>query len=57
MGEEKPTTPEEAKYWQAVHIIESNPNLLKNEDGLDELRNLVGARTVRRYLKENDLTI
>lgn len=44
---------EEAKYYQAVHIIETNKKLLNTEEGLDELRNLVGAKRVTRYLAEN----
>jgi len=44
---------EEAKYGKACHIIESNKKLLNFEDGLDELRLMVGPRKLTRYLNEH----
>jgi len=46
---------EDSKYYKAVHIIETNKNLLNSEDGLDELRLVVGPRKLTRYLKENPI--
>jgi len=43
----------EAKYYKAVHIIESNKKLLNSDDGLDELRLMVGPRKLTRYLNEH----
>jgi len=43
----------EAKYHKAVFIIEGNKKLLNSEDGLDELRLLVGPRKLTRYLNEH----
>lgn len=56
METKKEVTPEEAKYWKAVHIIETNKQMLNSEEGIDELRNLVGAKTITRYLKEHPPT-
>jgi len=47
------TTEEEAKYHKAVHIIETNKKLLNSDDGLDELRLMVGPRKLTRYLNEH----
>ncbi len=44
----------DVKFWNAKRIIEDNINLLGNEEGKDELRNLVGAKSVTRFLKETN---
>ena len=53
MEERGEMTEEESQYWKAVHIIETNKKLLSSEEGLDELRLLVGPKKVTRYLKEH----